>query len=88
MYVVAASSFFRRRIPFEEAFLEQFYPDQYPQYVRRTFVGIPLVPNRRWTAGAGANEESRLNDQGGGGNGRSPPPSVTFSDGDTSDIVD
>ncbi|CAN0244222.1 unnamed protein product, partial [Ectocarpus fasciculatus] len=43
VYVVAASSFFRRRIPYEEALLETFYPDQYPEYVRRTFVGIPFV---------------------------------------------
>ncbi|CAN0318910.1 unnamed protein product, partial [Ectocarpus sp. 13 AM-2016] len=43
VYVVAASSFFRRRIPYEEALLESFYPEQYPAYVRRTFVGIPFV---------------------------------------------
>lgn len=38
--------FFRRRIPYEETLLELFYPDQYPAYVQRTFVGIPFVRSR------------------------------------------
>lgn len=44
-YVAAASTFFRRRIPYEEALLERFYPNEYPQYVRRSFIGIPFLPS-------------------------------------------
>eukprot|EP00752_Nemacystus_decipiens_P005538 g5010.t1 len=84
VYVAAASSFFRRRIPYEEALLENFYPDQYPAYARRTFVGIPFVPNRgrRSSAaaastgagggrgsGGGGGETTALNAGGGGGGG-------------------
>lgn len=44
-YALAAWDFFRKRIPYEEATLVEFYPDDYPDYMRRTWIGIPFVPN-------------------------------------------
>lgn len=43
-YAWASWSFFRDRIPFEENTLAAFYPDQYPDYVKRTWVAIPFIP--------------------------------------------
>lgn len=87
VYVAAASIFFRRRIPYEEALLELFYPDEYPAYVQRTFVGIPFVCSRsstlraageggaRGRGGRGGEKSSLVDDGRSGGNGRSPPVS-------------
>ncbi|CAN0428814.1 unnamed protein product, partial [Discosporangium mesarthrocarpum] len=43
IYVVAASSFFRRRVPYEEALLTRFYPGEYAAYMGHTRIGIPFV---------------------------------------------
>ena len=72
VYVAAASSFFRRRIPYEEALLESFYPEQYPEYARRTFIGIPFVPNRgrhRSSSRRSCSSASASAWRGGGGGG-------------------
>jgi len=42
-YAYAAWDFFRRRIPYEEATLNRFYPDVYPAYCRQTRIGIPFI---------------------------------------------
>lgn len=44
-YSCAAWDFFRRRIPYEEATLAEFYPNQYPAYMERTWIGIPCIPS-------------------------------------------
>jgi protein-S-isoprenylcysteine O-methyltransferase len=41
---LASWVFFRRRIPYEEESLVFLFPKEYPSYVQRTWVGIPLVP--------------------------------------------
>ena len=33
------------RIPYEEDLLTGFYPEEYPEYVRNTPIGIPLIPS-------------------------------------------
>ena len=35
--------FFARRIPYEEESLCRHFPDEYPAYVARTWIGIPLL---------------------------------------------
>jgi len=42
-YAWASWSFFNDRIPYEEATLLAFYPDEYPAYIRRTWIAIPFV---------------------------------------------
>ena len=42
-YGVASWSFFRKRIPYEERLLLSFYPEKYPDYSRKTIIGIPFV---------------------------------------------
>lgn len=42
-YALASARFFAERIAHEEAALDRFYPEQYPEYKRRTWVGIPGV---------------------------------------------
>ena len=42
-YALAAWSFFRNRIPHEEAYLRQFYGKEYAEYARRTYTGIPFI---------------------------------------------
>ena len=39
----ASCAFFRRRIPYEEGSLLSLFPDDYPAYARRTYIGIPFV---------------------------------------------
>lgn len=54
LYALAAWDFFRKRIPFEEATLTEFYPDQYPEYAQRTRVGIPFIPSVKYIHSAAA----------------------------------
>jgi protein-S-isoprenylcysteine O-methyltransferase len=72
-YALAAWDFFRHRIPYEEALLAKFYPNEYPKYVARTYVGIPFVPVTPFPVGGGA---------GGGGGGGSPVGSGSGGGGD------
>jgi len=45
VFGAASYMFFRRRIPYEEDSLLQHFPDEYAAYARRTWVGIPFLPN-------------------------------------------
>ena len=42
-YAGVSARFFAERIAYEEAALVRFYPEEYPPYRRRTWVGIPGV---------------------------------------------
>jgi protein-S-isoprenylcysteine O-methyltransferase len=44
LFAIVACAFFRRRIPYEEEALMQIFPEEYPEYVKRTWIGIPFVP--------------------------------------------
>lgn len=46
-YAWAGWNFFRQRIPYEEDILMRQYPTEYPSYMHRTFIGIPLIPSRK-----------------------------------------
>jgi protein-S-isoprenylcysteine O-methyltransferase len=43
LYAGACWDFFRKRIAYEEESLCQFFPDEYPEYVSRTYIGIPFL---------------------------------------------
>jgi len=43
LFAIAAWMFFRRRIPFEEEALVQLFPEEYPAYVKQTWIGIPFL---------------------------------------------
>lgn len=43
LYALASCMFFRRRIPYEEESLLHLFPNQYPGYAKRTWMGIPFV---------------------------------------------
>jgi protein-S-isoprenylcysteine O-methyltransferase len=43
LFAVAAWLFFHRRIAYEEESLCRFFPDAYPLYVARTYMGIPFL---------------------------------------------
>ena len=43
LFALAARAFFSRRIPYEEEALMQLFPDEYPDYVKRTYIGIPFI---------------------------------------------
>lgn len=45
LYAWAAWTFFRYRIPEEEAYLREFFGNDYVEYSKRTFVGIPFIPS-------------------------------------------
>lgn len=45
LFAVVSWSFFRKRIPYEEESLCKLFPVDYPNYVRRTWIGIPFL----WT---------------------------------------
>lgn len=45
LFALASCMFFRRRIPYEEESLLHLFPDEYPSYAKRTWVGIPFVPS-------------------------------------------
>ena len=43
-YTVASWRFFNQRIPVEEEFLAtRIFPNEYPRYMKRTFIGIPFI---------------------------------------------
>lgn len=42
-YTFAAWRFFSQRIPYEEATLCSFYPNEYEAYMARTWIGIPFL---------------------------------------------
>ena len=44
LFAGASTLFFRKRIPYEEESLMQYFPDQYPAYRKKTWIGIPFVP--------------------------------------------
>mmetsp|Transcript_5856 Transcript_5856/g.11075 ORF Transcript_5856/g.11075 Transcript_5856/m.11075 type:complete len:124 (+) Transcript_5856:730-1101(+) len=43
MFAIASWFFFHRRIPYEEATLLKMFPDEYPTYRIRTYIGIPFI---------------------------------------------
>jgi protein-S-isoprenylcysteine O-methyltransferase len=43
LFSVVSWTFFRRRIPFEEESLCNLFPDDYPAYVARSWMGIPFL---------------------------------------------
>jgi protein-S-isoprenylcysteine O-methyltransferase len=43
LFAVASWNFFRRRIAYEEESLCRFFPEEYPEYVSRTYIGIPFL---------------------------------------------
>ena len=42
-YTLASWQFFSGRIPFEEATLCDFYPNEYEEYMKKTYIGIPFI---------------------------------------------
>ena len=59
MFSAASWMFFRRRIPYEEESLLQLFPDEYAGYAKRTWVGIPFIPNiiPKWEKAAESEEK-------------------------------
>jgi protein-S-isoprenylcysteine O-methyltransferase len=53
-YAMTSWTFFRRRIEYEEDSLAKFFPDQYPPYVARTYMGIPFINSKfnSWSVSA------------------------------------
>ena len=49
MFAIVSWTFFKRRIEFEEQSLCLFFPDEYPAYVARTWMGIPFLRSRKQT---------------------------------------
>ena len=47
IYAFASWKFFSARIPYEESLLLQFYGEDYLNYMKRTIIGIPLIPTIR-----------------------------------------
>jgi protein-S-isoprenylcysteine O-methyltransferase len=45
LFAIASCMFFRRRIPYEEESLLHHFPNEYADYAKRTWVGIPFVPS-------------------------------------------
>ena len=45
-FSVVSWSFFNRRIPFEEESLCVLFPDEYPAYVAKTWMGIPFLRSK------------------------------------------
>lgn len=43
LFAGASIAFFRRRIPYEEESLLQYFPETYPAYREKTWIGIPFV---------------------------------------------
>jgi len=46
LFAIAAWMFFKRRIPYEEEALLQLFPEEYPDYVKSTYVGIPFLKTK------------------------------------------
>ena len=47
LYAVAAWTFFRYRIAYEEETLRKLFPQEYESYAARTQIGIPFIRSRR-----------------------------------------
>lgn len=45
VFTGASMMFFRRRIPYEEESLIHHFPNEYAEYAKSTWVGIPFIPN-------------------------------------------
>mmetsp|Transcript_4292 Transcript_4292/g.6284 ORF Transcript_4292/g.6284 Transcript_4292/m.6284 type:complete len:269 (+) Transcript_4292:65-871(+) len=43
LFAGASWVFFHRRIPYEEQTLLRLFPDEYPQYMEKTSIGIPFI---------------------------------------------
>jgi protein-S-isoprenylcysteine O-methyltransferase len=43
MFAIASWIFFHRRIPYEEATLLKMFPEEYPKYRIKTYIGIPFI---------------------------------------------
>jgi hypothetical protein len=59
-YAAVSWAFFSERIPHEEALLAQFYPEDYPPYVARTWIGIPFISNKQRRAAVAAAAQAQL----------------------------
>lgn len=46
LFVLAGWTFFSRRIPYEERSLIHLFGNEYYDYAKRTYVGIPFIPTR------------------------------------------
>ena len=46
LFATAAWMFFHRRIPYEEESLTLLFPDEYPEYVACTWIGIPFITTK------------------------------------------
>ena len=44
-YTAASWVFFRKRIPYEEGSLQNLFRDDYSEYAKRTWMGIPFIPS-------------------------------------------
>lgn len=43
-YALASWNFFKNRIPVEEEYLAtRIFPNEYPEYIKRTYIGIPFI---------------------------------------------
>lgn len=49
LFTLVSWSFFKRRIPYEEESLIQHFPESYPTYRAKTYVGIPFIPQPNLT---------------------------------------
>jgi protein-S-isoprenylcysteine O-methyltransferase len=49
LLAIVSWTFFQRRIPFEEESLCQLFPDEYPTYMARTYMGIPFIRSNATT---------------------------------------
>lgn len=47
LYTLASWRFFKDRIPYEESLLLQCYGEDYLNYMKKTIIGIPLIPTIR-----------------------------------------
>jgi protein-S-isoprenylcysteine O-methyltransferase len=43
LYAIAAWTFFRYRIAYEEETLRKLFPQEYESYAARTYIGIPFI---------------------------------------------
>mmetsp|Transcript_12081 Transcript_12081/g.15246 ORF Transcript_12081/g.15246 Transcript_12081/m.15246 type:complete len:208 (-) Transcript_12081:56-679(-) len=43
LYTAASWWFFSRRIPYEESTLTQHFPNDYPEYMSKSWIGIPFI---------------------------------------------
>lgn len=46
LFGLLSLGFFRRRIPYEEASLLEHFPNEYPSYMKLTYIGIPFIYNK------------------------------------------